>query len=139
MRLVKKDLVTLLRASDDITEIVGTAIFSGLAPISLIENGSPFITYVMSNVDPLKTHDMQRTVETLADSYEFVIYAVAENGDVASNLAEAIVLALDGEEGETSQCFLWQSSGPEIVDYKGDNSGKVIYQIPSYFITRRSV
>jgi hypothetical protein len=130
----REDLRGLLLANAQIAGFVGDRIFPGLAPLNAAE---PYITYQLNSAPRPRTHD-QRAVpgRIKADRQEWLISVFDVDVDRASEIAELVDIALDGQQSPGGLRWLYDDAA-DVPDFKDDNSDVVLHQVAMNFICFR--
>ncbi len=137
MRSQREDIIELLKASAEVSAIVGSGselrIYNGMAPIGA---GRPYLTIRLGSQKRPQTHDQRNNAHRRkADKCEWTLVAVGEDGAQAADLAEAIDNALDGQK-TTSNAVLLFDDASDTTDYKQDGSGTILFSVSTTFVTR---
>lgn len=135
MKQCRIDMVTLLKASSAVAEIVDDRIYSGLAPL---DSEMPFICIERTSTERPKTHDQcDNATRRKADKYDVTLFLVGLDIEELDDLHDAVDDALDGQAtAEGTILFLFEGAS-ESSEYVDDDSGAILYEIEMQFSTRR--
>lgn len=124
---------TLLAAPE--VAAITTRVFSGKAGLSA---AAPYIIVRLAGVERPRTHDMRDSPwRRKADQQTWEIVCVAEDGDVADRLGEAVDNALDGRTSVDGTLALLFEDASDVTDFKQDQSGAILHQMSLMFLVRR--
>lgn len=114
---------------------ITTRVFSGKAALAAV---TPYLLIRLAGVERPRTHDMRDNPgRRKADQQTWEVVCVAEDGDVADQLAEAVDNALDGQTFINDTLLLLFDDASDITDFKQDQSATILHQISVVFLVRR--
>jgi hypothetical protein len=114
---------------------ITTRVYSGKASLSA---PTPYIIIRLAGVERPRTHDMRDTPgRRKADQQTWEVVCVAEDGDVADALGEAVDNALDGKTVINDTAVLLFDDASDVTDFKQDQSGTILHQMSLMFLVRR--
>lgn len=138
MRAQREDIRALLIRDNLVAGMVGGAasarIYFGRAAISA---PTPYVLIRLAGVSRPRTHDQRANANRRkSDQLTWEVIAVSEDGDEASDLADRIDSALDGQAlGDTALLLFDDAS--DVSDFRQDQSGAILHQISSTFLARK--
>lgn len=134
MNAQRKAIREALLATPEVAAIT-TRVFSGKASLAA---AVPYIIIRLAGVERPRSHDMRDNPwRRKADQQTWEIVCVAEDGDVADALAEAVDNALDGRTVIEDTALLLFDDASDVTDFKQDQSGTILHQMSLMFLVRR--
>lgn len=135
MKAQREAIRSALLSSPDVTAFTDRVYWGKGA----LDAQTPYVIVRLDDVLRPRTHDMRDTVtRRKMDRQTWEVTAVAEDGDVATSLAEAIDNTLDGRTIIDDTQLLLFDGASDTTDFRQDQSGTILHQVSLTFIVFRA-